>query len=169
MDRWLTPVEEDRASVPLAPKVAADKPADVTDRCQVDGVAGRGRAELDTLQTRLGDPAPGGRRPGGQRQRRLQLRAAGPVDYDLRRAAGAFTDGQWAPLEAVFPDGVCDYSRPRPRPGPGRDLAALRHRRRAPLRRRRPARRTGPLRDRVVRPVVPAFVAGVRFARTLHR
>jgi hypothetical protein len=39
---------------------------------------------------------------------KCQLKPLSPVDY----AAGTFSTAQWARLNAAFPDGVCDWSRP---------------------------------------------------------
>src|SRR3546814_16608605 len=37
MDRWLSAVEQDQSALPLAQKIVADKPADLSDACW-DGV-----------------------------------------------------------------------------------------------------------------------------------
>ncbi|MCD4524343.1 DUF6351 family protein [Nocardioides sp. cx-173] len=118
MDRWLSRVERDGRAVPLARKVVQDKPADLTDRCTnvpgVGEVPGAGD-EVDcvlpeSLQLRLSTP----REMAGDdvHNDRLSCRLT-----PLERSAYGFllvplTDAEWARLQAVFPRGVCDYSRP---------------------------------------------------------
>ncbi|WP_309648691.1 DUF6351 family protein [Nocardioides sp.] len=118
MDRWLRAVERDRRTVPLARKIVQDKPADLTDRCSnvpgVGDVAGE-EDEVDcalpeSLQLRLSTP----REMAGDDvfNDRLACRL-----MPLERSTFDFlllplTDAQWEQLQAVFPDGVCDYSVP---------------------------------------------------------
>jgi len=48
---------------------------------------------------------------GGPRREdvlKCQLKPLARTDY----AAGAFTDAQWARLQAAFPGGVCDWTKP---------------------------------------------------------
>jgi uncharacterized tannase-like protein DUF6351 len=115
MDRWLSAVDADHRAVPLADKVAQDRPAAIHDRCsQIDGVEqvsvpGVGPVcQLKELQTRFGTPA---------------MAAGESVDTDinkcslqpLRRADYypiVFTDEEWAALRATFPTGVCDWGSP---------------------------------------------------------
>ena len=107
MDEWLSAVERDGSRRPLARKVVADRPADVTDRCVVGQLA---RAcsvkQLQALQTRLSTP---------------RQEAGGPLANDIvacrlkplvRADLGSplpFTDDQWRQLQAIFPTGVCDW------------------------------------------------------------
>ena len=57
-----------------------------------------------------------------------------------------FTDAQWARLQAVFPDGVCQWALPGIGQGPAEDVAGLRHRAPGDVRRRRagPGARAAP-------------------------
>ncbi|GAA1157993.1 DUF6351 family protein [Nocardioides aquiterrae] len=117
MDRWLAAVEADGSREPLAEKIAADRPADVTDRCVVAQAADAcDVSELQALQTRLSTP---------------RQEAGGPVANDnvacrltpLDRADFAFlpvpfTDAEWATLEQTFSHGVCDWSVPGIGQGP---------------------------------------------------
>ncbi len=131
MDRWLTAVEEDRRGLPLAEKIVADKPADVTDRCEVVGSRSPGTPGEPVCQLP-------GCRPGLARRARWPAArspttgspaGSRPLDRGrLRRSCWSpFTDAEWATLQAVFPDGVCDWTQARRRAGSGRDVAALRH------------------------------------------
>ena len=132
MDRWLSAVEADRRAVPLAAKIAADKPADLTDRCDVEGLETVGTpaepvCRLPQLQTRLGTPRQVAGGPVANDTVACVTRALDREDftYDLGGLPVLFTDEQWATLQEVFPDGVCDWSRPGVGQRPGPDLAAL--------------------------------------------
>ena len=114
VDQWLTRVERDHRAVPLAQKIAGDRPADVTDRCfNVDGLQAvpgpNGPAcEMPELQTNLGTPrtVAGGDQANDHNE--CQLKPLVRTDY----GSVTFTDAEWAQLQAVFPTGVCDYSKP---------------------------------------------------------
>jgi Tannase-like family of unknown function (DUF6351) len=115
MDRWLSAVEADGRNVPLASKLADDRPADVHDRCsQIDGVErvslpGVGRVcELDAAQTRFGTPRTVAGEGIATDTNKCQLKPLRRADY----YPVTFTDEEWAQLETAFPTGVCDWSRP---------------------------------------------------------
>lgn len=118
MDRWLRAVERDRRTVSLARKIVQDKPADLTDRCSnIPGLL-EVPGEDDEVDCVLPEP--------------LQLRLSTPREMagddvfndrlscalkPLERSSFDFlllplTDAQWSQLQALFPHGVCDYSRP---------------------------------------------------------
>ncbi len=123
VDRWLAAVEQDGREVPLSTKVVQDRPADVTDRCQnVPGVemttlpGGEQVCSEPTLQTRLSTPRQvAGDDPANDRVA-CALRPLDRSDYGFMLIP--FTDAQWARLQAVFPRGVCDWSRPGQGQGP---------------------------------------------------
>jgi Tannase-like family of unknown function (DUF6351) len=115
MDRWLAAVERDGSNRSLAAKVAAQRPADVHDRCSnVDGVEqvalpGVGPVcELEQAQTRYGTPVTVAGETIETDVNRCRLRPLRRGDY----YPVSFTGAQWAQLEAAFPTGVCDWSRP---------------------------------------------------------
>ena len=117
MDSWLAAVEKDRSSKPLATKIAADRPADVTDRCvvaELDQVCDT--EELQVLQTRLSTPRQeaGGPLANDTVDCRLQPLDEKAFDFMLV----PFTDAQWAELQTIFADGVCDWSQPGVGQGP---------------------------------------------------
>ena len=117
MDRWLTAVEDDARAVPLATKVADDRPDDVTDRCVVADLAPACRVEeLQVLQTRLSTPRQEAGGPGANDVVACRLRPFSLDDYGP--VAALFTPDQVATLEDVFADGVCDWAQPGRGQGP---------------------------------------------------
>jgi hypothetical protein len=108
MDRWLAAVEKDRRHVPPARKIAADKPADLMDRCYdgagnqlADGLCPQGVVDVyGTPRTVAGDAIT-------TDTNKCQVKPLSRADYGI-----GFSDEQWAQLQATFPEGVCDFSRP---------------------------------------------------------
>ena len=107
LDAWLAAIERDRTGRTQADKVVANKPAEAADACFVQALRIDDQEQCDRLFPYYGNP---------------RIAAGGPVADDniacarvpLRRAAypAGLSDDQWARLRAVFPDGVCDYTRP---------------------------------------------------------
>ncbi|QZY29064.1 DUF6351 family protein [Nocardioides coralli] len=111
MDGWLAAVEQDRRDVPLATKIAEDRPASVTDRCVVDAAGPACSVEeLQVLQTRLSTPRQEAGGPPANDNVACRLRPFSRDDYGP--AGALFTAEQWARLETLFADGVCDWSQP---------------------------------------------------------
>ena len=112
MDQWLSAVEQDTSSTPLAEKIVRDKPGGIYDRC-TDGLGHEllGEACVQLVQPLYAYGTP--RTVAGDTNTadnfECQLK---PLSRDADYGLIPFTDDQWAQLEAVFPDGVCDYSRP---------------------------------------------------------
>lgn len=110
MDRWLAAIEADASDASLEEKVIANKPVDAVDACWIGG-------ERITDQTRCAQALPHYSEPravAGQPATadliKCQLE---PLSREAYADAGVtFTDAQWERLEATFPDGVCDYSKP---------------------------------------------------------
>jgi hypothetical protein len=111
MDRWLSAVQADRSARPLARKIVANRPADVHDRCgYVPGVRlspADGVCLPDTLQTRFSSPRQVAGGPSVNDVLKCRLK---PLTRDGFGLLG-LTDAQWQRLRAVFPSGVCDWSR----------------------------------------------------------
>ncbi|TAM21201.1 MAG: hypothetical protein EPN60_18820 [Nevskiaceae bacterium] len=110
MDEWLAAVEQDLSPTPLALKLTAHKPAEVVDACY-DGL---GQRLSDGLCPELIVPIYGTPRTvAGDAistdTNKCQLK---PLDRNDDYGLLPLTDAQWASLSAVFPDGVCDYSKP---------------------------------------------------------
>ena len=110
MDRWLGEVEKDASATPLAQKLVAGKPADLKDAC-FDGV---GQKLLDQTCGPLivgiyGTPRTGAGDAITTDTNKCQLK---PMDRNDNYGIFGFSDEQWAQLQAVFPEGVCDFTKP---------------------------------------------------------
>jgi hypothetical protein len=112
MSRWLTAVKADSSARPVAAKIVADKPADLTDRCAVYG--GVHTAPLDGVclpekaKTHYGTPR---EVSGGLKYNdvlKCQLRAVRASDYGV---VGLSAD-QLTRIKKLFPHGVCDWAKP---------------------------------------------------------
>jgi hypothetical protein len=116
MDRWLTAIDADTSHRPRSVKVAADRPADVSDGCfRPDGtlvhepLSYGGSGTCATLfpvgsNTRLVSGA-----PLSMPVLKCALKPLDFADYPV-----TFTDAEKAQLRVAFPTGVCDYGRPGP-------------------------------------------------------
>ena len=114
MDRWLAAVEADHGSGSLASKIIRDRPSDIQDRCtQVDEfeqvtIPGIGKVcNLKDVQTRYGTPRTVAGEGVETDTNKCALKPLRRSDY----YPVAFTDDQWARLQAAFPTGVCDWGR----------------------------------------------------------
>lgn len=110
MDEWLTKVEADTSGRPLDEKIIANKPERAIDSCYVNGQRRTDKEECDAAYPYYNAPR--------------SLAAGGPFTHDVVKCQLKpltreddygplpITDLQWARLEAAFPQGVCDYSKP---------------------------------------------------------
>ncbi len=110
MDRWLSSIEQDNRDIPLSSKIVEDKPADLDDECWngggkkvSDGLCGPDVVPIyGTPRMVAGDAIT-------TDTNKCQLKA---LNRDDDYGPKAFTDAQWSQLEALFPRGVCDFSKP---------------------------------------------------------
>lgn len=112
MDRWLAAVEADHSQTPLADKISRNRPGDIQDSCALaDGRRLLGQECIDLLQPLYAYGTP--RTVAGDTDTGdnfdCQLR---PLDRGDDYGLVPFTDAQWAQLEELFADGVCDYRAP---------------------------------------------------------
>jgi hypothetical protein len=116
MDEWLTAVTGDHSSKPVNKKVAADRPADVQNRCEYapDVVSELSSAPTDnfclppTAQTRYQTPRIVA---GSDEASDINACTLKPLlRYQLPN--GLFTDTQWNELTQLYPAGVCDWAVP---------------------------------------------------------
>ncbi len=109
MDRWLAAVEQDLSDKPLAQKLVVNKPADLGDQCW----SGVGLKLSDGLCSDLIVPVFGTPRmvAGDAISTDVNKCQLKPLNRNDDYGWSAFTDGQWAQMQALFPDGVCDFSK----------------------------------------------------------
>jgi hypothetical protein len=115
LDRWLTAVVNDRSDQPLAKKIAAHRPADLVDACY-PAVAGPlvGAVEKVTDMERCkklfpfaGDARLAAGGPATDDVMKCTPKPVDAADYKTRPTAE-----QLAQLRQIFPEGVCDYTKP---------------------------------------------------------
>ena len=110
MDRWLSSVEKDIGNIPLAEKIVKNKPSDLDDACfsgigikLFNGLCG------DLIVPVYGTP----RMVAGDAittdTNKCQLK---PLNRSDNYGLIPFTDEQWKKMQTLFPDGVCDFSKP---------------------------------------------------------
>jgi hypothetical protein len=114
MDRWLGNIGADGAPGTLSEKLARDKPTNVADGCRlIDGESiGERATYLGTggcsqLYPPHADPRIAAGGPLTDDVLKCRLKPIEPTDY-----SHPLTADQLRRLQAVFPRGVCDYSRP---------------------------------------------------------
>ena len=115
MDQWLTTLKADTGSRTLEAKVRAARPASTADFCllptdttQTVKVTNAAVCDADPFLKPSLSPRQVAGGPRAENVLKCQLKPLLRTDY----AAGTFSDAQWARLQAVFGDGVCDWSRP---------------------------------------------------------
>ena len=118
MDRWITAIKADKRRMSMADKIAANKPADLLEGCNTGGTSPTfmpqtlvREQEAATACNQLYPSNSFPREVAGAdiaadiiKCQRKPLRRS---DYTV-----AFTDAQWGRLGAIFPTGVCNWSRP---------------------------------------------------------
>jgi len=100
MDRWLAAIEKDTSQKPLPQKIVDDKPEDITDRCTATVCEQYVATRYETPRSVAGGPKTGD-------VNKCQLAPPAREDYPL-----TFTDADFARLQEIFPNGVCDWSKP---------------------------------------------------------
>jgi len=117
MDRWLTAVKADGSDRSLREKVIANRPTDVVDACWKTGSNLPGD-KISEPQTLAGDGRCNQLFPVGLSP---EIVAGSPINVDIIKCQlkpidmndykVAFTPAQRAKLAAIFPNGVCDWSK----------------------------------------------------------
>ena len=116
MDRWITAIKADARDIPQIDKVVQNKPGDLQEGCLT-----RDAAPTFIAQIQVRDPATSCEAlyPSNSFPREVagagvaadiikcQTRPLAPADYSV-----PFSPAQWTRLQAIFPAGVCDWSRP---------------------------------------------------------
>lgn len=113
MDRWLGAVEKDSSGKPVAQKLAANKPSDLGDQCYSGaGVKLSDGLCPDAVVPVYGTPRMVAGDAISTDTNKCQLKTLNRADNYGPLGATTFTDDQWAQLQAVFKDGVCDFTKP---------------------------------------------------------
>jgi uncharacterized tannase-like protein DUF6351 len=116
LDRWLAAVEADSSSDALEVKIVRNKPQEAVSACWLDS-QGTGPKVTDPTVCRAAFPYYANPRiaagePFTNDVLKCQLKPLDPLDPDYRMLAVPFTPMQWARLQATFPTGVCDWTKP---------------------------------------------------------
>jgi uncharacterized tannase-like protein DUF6351 len=119
MNRWLNAVEADTSKKTLEEKIATDRPESVHDQCtpqeaseelvkEVE-IPGVGKVcEAPDVETRFATPRVVAGEAITTDNMECQLKPLVQSDY----SPIVFTAEEWKALEAAFPTGVCDFSKP---------------------------------------------------------
>jgi hypothetical protein len=107
VDRWLARVHADHRGVPLARKIIQDRPDTVAPRCTDGNGKDLPSTTCDQTVSAYGTPRMGADGPISDDVMKCQLKPMRREDYPV-----SFADDGWQRLQAAFPGGVCDYSKP---------------------------------------------------------
>lgn len=115
MDAWLAAIRSDTSAASRRDKVLRNKPAGLTDGCYSAGTfiaepqfhGAAGSSQCNSLYPSAGYPLGVAGAPLSNDILKCQLRPVDLADYGV-----SFTPAEQARLNAIFPTGVCDRSRP---------------------------------------------------------
>jgi|TARA_Y100000310_G_scaffold159111_1_gene158556 hypothetical protein len=112
MHQWVKAIKADKSDRPLAEKVTANKPATVFDFCYIgddytNKVTDKAQCDSDPALAYYSSPRQVAGGPLAENIWKCDLKPLQRSDYTTQ-----FDDAQWRRLEAVFPEGVCDWSKP---------------------------------------------------------
>ncbi len=115
MSQWLSALKADGSGDSIETKVRRARPAAAANHCilptdatQTVKTTDQAVCDADPFLKPSLSPRQVAGGPRAENVLKCQLKAHARTDY----AAGTFTDPQWARLQAVFADGVCDWSKP---------------------------------------------------------
>ncbi len=107
IDGWLAAIEADRSADALAVKVVRHRPAGAVDSCYIGEQKVTDQALCRATFPYFGNPRIAAGGPLADDVMKCRLKPLARADYTV-----AFTDAQWARLQAAFPTGVCDWTQP---------------------------------------------------------
>ncbi len=115
MNRWLAALKADTAAGTIEAKVRRTRPASTANFCllpadatQTVKVTDQALCDADPFLKPAASPRQVAGGPRAEHILKCQQKVHARTDY----TAGTFSDAQWARLQAVFTDGVCDWSKP---------------------------------------------------------
>ncbi len=113
MNEWLTNLTNDQSTDPVMSRIARARPADLTDGCylangqRIEETQSLTEGECSKLYPPFASPRMIAGGPVTNNVLKCQLK---PVDFSDYKVP--LTDADKARLREVFPDGVCDWSKP---------------------------------------------------------
>jgi hypothetical protein len=108
MDRWLTAIAADTAPGTKAEKTVRNKPADLVSGCWISGTRYNDIEGCDVSYPLYREPRTTAGDTLAGYVMKCQLKPLAREDYP----GVTFNAQQWATLQTIFPDGVCDFSKP---------------------------------------------------------
>ncbi|RJF99795.1 DUF6351 family protein [Noviherbaspirillum saxi] len=115
MDKWLTNLKADTSATPIEQKVVKAKPAEAFDFCYLSSdatqstkVTNRAQCDTDPFLRPASSPRQIAGGPLAEDILKCQLKPLNVADY----APQALSATQLQRMQAVFPGGVCDWSKP---------------------------------------------------------
>lgn len=115
MDKWLSALKADTSETPLPQKIVRTKPSTAFDFCllgtdvaQSTRVTDRAACDADPLLKPALSPRQAAGGPLAENILKCQLKPLAAADY----APAVLSEAQLSRLRAVFPGGVCDWTRP---------------------------------------------------------
>ena len=107
LDPWVTDIKADPTGDSLPAKVSRHRPADAVDSCWIDDQQVTDMTTCRDANPYFGLPRLAAGGPFTDDVLKCQLRTPSRTDYGV-----TFDDEQWERLRAMFPAGVCDWSKP---------------------------------------------------------
>ncbi len=112
MDTWVRAIKADRSDASLEEKVISNKPASAHDFCYIgdnysEKITDRAICDADPVLAYYGSPRQVAGGPLAESVLKCSLKPLAPAEFGVE-----FDAAQWSRLQAVFPDGVCDWSEP---------------------------------------------------------
>ena len=108
MDSWLAGIEADNGPGTKEEKISRNKPATLQNACWIDGQRVTDLAVCDEAYPHFMEPRTAAGDDTTGYVMKCQLKPLSRADYP----GVQFSESQWASLNATFPNGVCDFSRP---------------------------------------------------------
>jgi len=115
MDKWLGGMKSDTGSSSVAAKITSHRPTDAVDFCYLTGdttlankVMDTAMCDADVMLKPHSSPRQVAGGPLAENILKCDRKSVNRADYP----AGSLTDAQFARLQAAFPDGVCDFTKP---------------------------------------------------------
>ena len=112
MDEWVRAIKADTTDATLEEKIIRNKPASAHDFCYIgdnysEKITDQAACDADPILAYYGSPRQVAGGPLAESVLKCALKPLVPAEFGVE-----FDEGQWSRLEAVFPDGVCNWSVP---------------------------------------------------------